>query len=167
MQQSRIIILTDTIQSGKTSALLQYCNIKKNCTGFLCPDQNGMRKFLDLKTGISYEFEVGNSATDDCTNVGKFKFNNKIFKLAQKQLVALCSSNNSNIIIDEIGKLEMQGEGLEPALNEFLSKVSSLKNCILILVVRNTLLEAVIEKYNLQNAEIKNLQTFKNEFLGC
>jgi len=63
----------------------------------------------------------------------------------------------SFFIVDEIGKLELKDQGLEPELYKLLHS-QSLVNTILILVVRDYLLEAVIRKYGLNTAELIHIE---------
>lgn len=149
-----IFILSKAIQTGKTTALIQWCNTQKNIAGILTPDIEGNRKLFDIEQNKFYDFEVKNPLpTDEITPIGKFNFYTHIFAKAQQ----IITNNNVNyLIIDEIGRLELnQNKGLEPVLSKVISTYTShqAKGC-LILVIRDYLLEDCIKKYHLQLAKI-------------
>jgi len=149
-----IFILSKAIQTGKTTALMQWCKTQKNIAGILTPDIEGNRKLFDIEKKTFYEFEVKNPLpTDEITPIGKFNFHTQIFAKAQQ---IITNSNADYLIIDEIGRLELnQNKGLEPALSKVISTYTNhqAKGC-LILVIRDYLLEDCIKKYQLQQAKI-------------
>lgn len=149
-----IFILSKPIQTGKTTALMEWSKTQKNIAGILTPDIKGNRKLFDIEDNIFYDFEVKNPLPkDEITPIGKFNFHTNIFTKAQ-QIIA--NSNANYLIIDEIGRLELnQNRGLEPALSKVISTYTNYKNegC-LILVIRDYLLEDCIKKYHLQHAKI-------------
>ena len=49
MTANNIFILSDAIQSGKTSALQLLCNSQTSVAGFLTPDINQLRVFVDIE----------------------------------------------------------------------------------------------------------------------
>jgi nucleoside-triphosphatase THEP1 len=53
------------------------------------------------------------------------------------------------LIIDEIGPIELRGEGLEPQVSQILKEYPRTRKNRLILVIRDQLLEKVLEHYNL------------------
>ncbi len=149
-----IFILSKAIQTGKTTALMQWCNIQKNIAGILTPDIEGSRKLFDIEQKTFYDFEVKNPLpTDEITPIGKFNFYTQIFAKAQQ---IITKSNADYLIIDEIGRLELnQNKGLEPVLSKVIITYTNhqAKGC-LILVIRDYLLEDCIKKYQLQQAKI-------------
>ena len=71
------------------------------------------------------------------------------------------------IIIDEIGPLEMNNYGFEPELSSFIEKFKAINSSqLLIIVVRNTILNAAIEKYKLEDAAVLSLDSFIDKFLA-
>jgi len=150
-----IFILSNAVQTGKTTALLKWCTNKKNIAGILTPDQKGKKKLFHIEQHTYFDFEIKNSTpSDEITTIGKFNFYTKIFTKAQQIITE--SISFEYLIIDEIGKLEInQNKGLEPALclviNKYLNR--QVKGN-LILVVRDYLLADCINKYQLQSAKI-------------
>ena len=65
------------------------------------------------------------------------------------------------LVIDEIGPLELRGGGLEPMVGKILNEYKRTKNNRLIIVVRENLLEKVIEHYKLHGDYIAD-----NSFLN-
>ena len=61
------------------------------------------------------------------------------------------------LLIDEVGKLETeQGEGLEPAVLQTIATYRQQKDNRLLLVIRDTLLEQALRKYDLYGCNIIN-----------
>lgn len=147
-----IYILTGTIRSGKTTALLDWFNTRKDVDGLLCPDdENGKRYFLKAKSKETFEFEAesDNKAT---VSIGNFKFLKSAFKEANHFLLSLASETNHNyLIIDELGKLELKNEGLHLSAEQLLPIYMNDKTQHLILVVRDYLLNKIIQHYSITN----------------
>ncbi|MFA9212744.1 MAG: NTP transferase domain-containing protein [Candidatus Methylacidiphilales bacterium] len=164
-----IFILSKAIQTGKTTALMEWCKTQKNIAGILTPDIEGNRKLFDIEHNTIDDFEVKNPLpTDEITPIGKFNFYTNIFTKAQQ---IITNSNDDYLIIDEIGRLELnQNKGLEPALGKVISTYTNYQNDgSLILVIRDYLLEDCIKKYQLQHAKIiQDLAeiTTENELVG-
>lgn len=155
MKNSNITLLTAAIRSGKTTALFEWQKKKTNIHGILSPDIEGFRKIINLHSQEIIDFEL---AKENCANdlkIGRFIFAKAAFDEVHKILFALCNENTPKnlIIIDEIGKLELMGEGFEPALSAFFDFYKE-KNTPILCVVRDYLLQEVIEKYHFQTANI-------------
>jgi len=146
-------IVCGPVHSGKTSAVNDFLKTQSNVSGILTPDVDGLRVLKDLETGMVYPFQVNNDDMRAVTQIGKYKFLNSTFELARAILSTLALKTPETIVVDEIGKLEMQDAGFEPALGQLISKHRN-SNTTLILIIRDTLLAAAIEKYHLQDAEI-------------
>lgn len=152
-----IFILSKPIQSGKTTELMEWCEGKNNIDGILTPDIENSRKLYDIKSKTYIDFEVKNLIVgDNLVSIGKYNFLEHVFEKAQH--IILHHTNSDFLIIDEIGRLELnQNIGLEPALGSVISKFLN-KEVLgnLILVIRDYLLDECIKKYQLQNAKIIN-----------
>ena len=164
MTANNIFILSDAIQSGKTSALQLLCNSQTSVAGFLTPDINQLRVFVDIEKNESFAFQKTIADKIDDVIIGKFIFENAVFNKAHSILAQLHSTSNDIIIIDEIGKLELADKGFEPALYLFIEKINSITNKTIVLVIRDYLLEKCIAKYSIQHATILNVLQFKNHF---
>ena len=153
MQKNNIIILSEPVRSGKTTALLNWINSNDNVDGILSPDINNMRKLLFIRDLHLMEFET--LKEQDIIEVGRFKLLKKSFDNGNEYLKNIVPVASGNIIIDEIGKLELNEMGFYDGLVSCLNCIkNSEEKFNLILVVRDTLLQAVIEKFNLHDATV-------------
>jgi len=151
---NRVIVITGPVQSGKTTLLMRIFKDRQDVYGFLCPDLEGQRYFFDLGTKQWMEFEVkGTPDFTDTFTVGKYSFRSEVFSLAKHMIDQAFIHSGSFFIIDEIGKLELKGQGLEPELSKMLHERAPF-NKTLILVVRDYLLDEAIIRYNLYDINI-------------
>jgi len=145
-----IVIFSRPARSGKTTELYQFVIGKKKIGGFLTPDINGCRVLYDIKNGNYEEFELKDSLKPGI-NIGKFSFSIKAFKKAKELFKQ--SAEQQLFIVDEVGRLEIfQDSGWEPELTALITRYKDAnQNGILLLVVRDYLLEEFIKKNNLIN----------------
>jgi nucleoside-triphosphatase THEP1 len=150
-----IYILTGAIRSGKTTALLDWSKNKNDVDGLLCPDDaNGKRYFLKLKSKMTFKLEA-EAETEAIVAIGNFKFLQSAFNEANDYLIFEASKTERQyLIIDEIGKLELKNEGLHVSTQVLISQFKSKDNTHLILVVRDYLLDAVLEHYGITECSI-------------
>lgn len=161
--ENRLIICTAPVHSGKTSKLMRWSDSMTDLGGILCPDVHSLRKIYHLSSGRMYDFQLADDFDDSTgiTYIGKYKFKSEAFDIARKLLREDANDDSVNtIIIDEVGKLEMKAEGLEPAVTELVNqfRMGDLgKN--LILVIRDYLLDDALKRYDLPGAKIIDLST--------
>lgn len=158
-----IYILTGAIRSGKTTALLHWSKSRNDVDGLLCPDDaNGKRYFLKLKNNTIFKLEA-EAETEAIVTIGNFKFLRSAFNEANDYLILEASKTEPKyLIIDEIGKLELKNEGLHVSTKALISQFRSKNNTHLILVVRDYLLDAVLEHYGITECSILNTEDLKN-----
>ncbi|TVQ49451.1 MAG: hypothetical protein EA362_04550 [Saprospirales bacterium] len=153
-----ILILSGDTGEGKTTALLTWMNEgKKRVHGIFMPVENQKRLFYNPYMDVKINAEVSKSVKerDGVFEIGKFKFSKKSFKVAGSWLKMKPPLNTDFLIIDEIGPLELRGEGLEPELTDFLEKIKNGEiNQTIILVVRKSLVVDVIDHYQLTNIKL-------------
>ena len=143
---NKILIYSGQIKSGKTTTLHEWAKEQNNIDGILAPVINNKRHLLRIMTNEKKLLEQ-NDFTDKIINIGKYYFSQSVFEWGQNQLLDSFNCKNEYIIIDEIGPLELRGEGLEPAVSKIISdKLNSKK---IILVVREKLVDEVIKHYKL------------------
>jgi nucleoside-triphosphatase THEP1 len=82
--------------------------------------------------------------TLDSLNIGKYKFSISSFNEITNYTLKSLDSKPDFVVLDEIGPLELKGLGFDELLKSLLSSDSNL-----ILVIRNTLLEEIIQHYHL------------------
>jgi nucleoside-triphosphatase THEP1 len=151
---SNIIIFSKPIHSGKTTALFQYIQNHHNIGGFLTPDVDGKRMLYDIGQNKYYPFETIETDKNEIQNIGRFNFLQSTFETGRN----IISQYNKQhfFIIDEVGKLEIEmDKGFEPLIKTIIASFKTHNyEGILLLVIRDTLLEKAIAKYDLQSAKI-------------
>ncbi|MGK9475184.1 nucleoside-triphosphatase [Melioribacter sp. OK-6-Me] len=141
-----IKIISGPINSGKTTALFKWTTTQSNIDGILQPVIDGKRFLFHIKSKTLFSLETTES--EDAVNVGKYRFSLKAFNWANERLIEAVKQNFEAIVFDEIGRLELQDSGLASALKFALNSSASYQ---LILAVRENLLDAVIDKFNIEN----------------
>ncbi len=137
-------IYSGPIQSGKTTRISNWLKNRPEADGILAPIRHGKRHLQRIINGESRCLQPPQNPADSLA-IGRFLFSRATFKWGREQLYNI-KPLTPWVIIDEIGKLELQGEGLEPAVS-FLLDSNPARN--IILVVRDSLLEQAIGHYKL------------------
>lgn len=150
--KSKIYILTGPIRSGKTSALLQWSADQKSIGGILTPDINGERVFQMLPDNHILPM-LANSEEEEVMEVGRFQFSKHLFQKAIQSIYHSIEEKKDWIIIDEIGPLELRDEGFADVLKNMLRNEERAYN--ILLVVRDGLLEKVIDYFGMGASELK------------
>ncbi len=146
---STVYILTAPIQSGKTTALVDWSARRKDVMGILTPVTDGKRVFMNAATQEQFPMEA--EGDEESIAVGRFTFSKKNF-IKAIQAIRENIDGNGWLIIDEIGPLELKGEGFAGVLNELLKK----RKASILLVVREGLAEKVKEQFHLEQAIVIN-----------
>lgn len=153
MSPTNIFIFSRDIRSGKTTELTRWLQGKR-ASGILSPDVNGLRALVDLSDGSQYNFEV-TEATSATVAVGKFLFREEAFEKGRQILRYALHDNSEWLIIDEVGKLEVERkEGLEPAVSEVINYYKLHPERKLLLVIRGGLLTKAQAHYALEGAQV-------------
>jgi len=135
-----IKIWTGPIRTGKTTHLQSVYDQQRSIGGFLTPDQSNVRMLYDIQLKRFYEFETQKDDIE-VVSIGRFKFSKASFDLAVKRMKHQAHDPKIKVIaIDEIGKLELKGEGFYDVFVDLLSSEKDLH-----LVVRDYLHNEVIE----------------------
>jgi nucleoside-triphosphatase THEP1 len=152
-----IVIVSGPIKSGKTTRLMKWASSKNNIDGILQPVIEEKRFLYNIGCRTLKQLEIETSQqTNDFVEIGKYKFSNLTFDWAKKILLGCFEKQLDYLIVDEIGKLEIEGKGFEPAISEIILRREQFTGQI-IFVIRDYLLGKFIEKYNLcGNYEILN-----------
>lgn len=164
---NKIYILSGKIKSGKTTELFRWISGRKKVGGILQPVVDGKRFFYSVTEKKLIQLEISNMndkselGENKILQIGNYSFLVEGFERAKEILKNDFNSNYEWLIIDEIGPLELQDSGLEPVVSCIVEKVKT-SSSKLIFVVRDSILQEVIKKYNLQNnwidfGEIKDL----------
>ncbi|MFI5132697.1 MAG: nucleoside-triphosphatase [Chitinophagales bacterium] len=161
MPEKIIFILTGTIQSGKTTKLLQWIAGRKDVFGILTPVAEGKRVFMNANTKEQFDMEAGNNDIDPVA-IGKYLFSRKSFVRAIEILQKALKNDNGWLVVDEIGPLELRGEGFCEGVNEILSANTGLK---ILFVIRDSILDGAIQFYQLDqyNISVISIDSFDQE----
>ncbi|MCX8011356.1 MAG: hypothetical protein N3A61_09400 [Ignavibacteria bacterium] len=154
-----IYIFCDKVHSGKTSRLMEWIKNLNNVDGILAPIVNGRRHLLAIKSNETRVLEISNPDVNaKIVSVGKYFFNEEVFKWGRQVLTKAFNSNIHWLIVDEVGILELDEKGLEPAIGVIINQAKLKFEINVVLVVRDSLVEDVIQKYNLSKDDIQFLK---------
>jgi nucleoside-triphosphatase THEP1 len=137
-----IYVLSAPIRSGKTTMLLNWSAGKEDVFGILTPDINGKRVFMDVHTRETFHMEAQQGEV--ALNIGRFSFSKSSFSKAIS-IIRHSIRKDGWLIIDEIGPLEMAGQGFHDLLKEVLEN----RQNKLLIVVREPLTDEVIKRFEL------------------
>lgn len=153
-----IYLLTGSIHSGKTTALMQWCLQKQNVLGILTPDVNGERMFFNIQT--KEYFPMLAKPNEEALIIGKYNFSKAGFEQAINIILENSTTDNW-FVIDEIGPLELKGEGFNSCLKQVLENRSNK----LIIVVREGLVESVCNSFGIKETAQKIISVAELKFL--
>jgi nucleoside-triphosphatase THEP1 len=144
-----IVLFSRPVRSGKSTELAGWCGRQQDVSGVLMPDIAGLRHFQDVSNGRCWPAIA--APGEAAIEVGPYRFSQR----ALNEAAALIRPPAPGcwLVIDEIGKLEVRGEGFAAALTSLLDDCRN-EPFNLLLVVRDTLLEEVMESFGLQDARI-------------
>ncbi|RLD27688.1 MAG: hypothetical protein DRI54_00655 [Bacteroidetes bacterium] len=148
-----IYIFTGPVKSGKSTRLFDWVDKQPNAAGILSLIIDGKKHLYSISDKKKLCLE---SSKNTAIKVGRYMFDPDVFYWAQKQLTEELNRAKDLLIIDEIGYLELRGEGLEPTLSKIIKKSEKANNIKLLLVVRESLVNQVIEHYRFDNIKIIN-----------
>lgn len=158
---SRIYIYSGPIHSGKTTRLDKWIKQMPSVAGVLTPLINGKRYLHFVPTGEMHLLESDLSDTDLIEQIGKYKFLKKVFQISHEYLYNLIRNTPKWIVVDEIGFLELDGMGFEPAVSHLIHKVTTKPDVNILLVVRDTLKEKIIKYYQIDSNYLKDFNPGK------
>jgi len=147
-----IYIFTGKIRSGKTSNLREWVENRRDTGGILMPVISGKRYFFNVCSGDQYSAEADEEETE-IIRIGPHRFSEKSFERANNEVLD-SFEKYSVLIIDEIGRIELNNKGFVPSLNVIMKNKKKLKEIDLILVVREGLVEQVTNNFGIGNFRI-------------
>ena len=150
-----IYVLTGAIQTGKTSALIKWCEGRNDVFGIFTPVVNGKRFFMDARTKKQFQMEA-NDNEKETISIGRFDFSKVSFEKAIK-IVRDEMNKKGWLVIDEIGPLELRKEGFHNVIRQVLKSSSSQ----LLFVVREGLVDKVTELFELEQFDIITKEKLK------
>lgn len=151
--QPKIFILSGAIQSGKTTSIIQWSENRPGVFGILSPVVNGRRMFMDAHLRHLFDMEADEEEMTTpgarLLKVGRFTFSQANF---DKAVTVLRDAKDRDgwLVIDEIGPLELKGEGFAGILREIIAAHN--EKLKLVLVIREGMTEKVKEFFELKDA---------------
>jgi len=145
-----IYILSASIQSGKTTSLINWSDSRKDVFGILTPVINGKRVFMNAQTKEQFPMEA--TMEEETLTVGRFIFSKAAFDKAI-QIIRDSITKEGWLVIDEIGPLELEGKGFYTIINEILI----LRKNKTILVVRKGMVEKVKDCFMINATEVNSI----------
>lgn len=152
-----VYLLTGDIQTGKSYALNEWIKGKPHAVGLLSLiNKEGKRYFLDIRNKVTFSMHANeNESEDNKVYVGRFIFLKSAFKRANNVIkFEVQQTDYTYLIVDELGKLELQQQGLFHSTYNLLKMFEDKTDKHLILVVRSSLLENVIDNYHIKPHQI-------------
>lgn len=154
MNKPNVFYVTGPLHSGKTTRLREWCQDRTDVGGLFQPVIDGIRHFVDIKTGNKIPMEAQPGEVD-FLEIGKFRFTKSSFDWASNVLVeALEVKPVKYLIIDEIGPLEMRGEGLHQIVDNILQ--GYMPETSIVLVIRDYLMEVLLNHYHIKHTQAFN-----------
>ena len=152
MAREKITIISGKIKSGKTTYLINSFANDKNVCGLFQPQSDNERFFQDIETATTKKITL-NNMTKNSFRIGKFIFDGAVFDWAKEILRNISREPKRTIVIDEYGPLEFNNSGLEPEVSEIIKKNKLSEKTNLVIVVRESLLDDFIKKFNLKESD--------------
>lgn len=114
-------LVTGPTHSGKTGRLLAWARTRTDVVGIAAPDGPNGRRMLDLRSGESVEMEKPEEG-EPSVSVGPYRFRRAAFDWAGERLIAAAADPTARfLVIDEVGPLELRGDGLATVLREVVA----------------------------------------------
>lgn len=140
-------LLSGPVRTGKTTRLRRWLTSCPHAGGLLMPtDAAGRRYFLDVRSGLQWPADA-RPGQWPVLRVGRFGFSPAAFAWADAALRGAAAPPTEWLVLDEVGPLELRGQGLAPALAAVLAGAPLPRH--LVLVVRQGLTEAVWQRFGL------------------
>jgi nucleoside-triphosphatase THEP1 len=140
-----IYILSAPIHSGKTTSLVKWSDQRTDVFGILTPDVNGKRIFMNAHNRQLFLMEAKEGETETLS-VGQFTFSKTNFEKAS-QIIREGIDKKGWLVIDEIGPIELRGEGFSDVLKEVLEKRQH--NTLLVIREKDNMVEKVKTHFGL------------------
>ncbi len=148
-QPGNIYLLTGPIRTGKTTRLATWLE-GRDAAGILTPDREGIRWMQLLSDNLWIPFEVKAETDLPIIDIGRFRFFAEAFTQAKTEFQQAVERQAPWIVVDEVGKLEVKGKGLEPAISMLIEATqTAVYSGNLLLVVREELVDSLLKKWNI------------------
>ena len=138
---SNIFIYSGPVRSGKTTRIGQWARNNPHIDGILAPRIDGQRYVQRISSGACRRLEITNpQANKSIISIGRYRFSAAAFRWAREELLSCLNVPSLQwLVVDEIGPLELQGQGLEPAVSEIFQYCRETPSFKLLLIIRQSL----------------------------
>lgn len=113
-----VVLLVAPVQTGKTTSLVSWSAERSDVHGILTPVVNGKRMFMDAHSRQLFLMEARDGEPDTIAT-GKYIFSKNNFEKA-RQVIRQAMHKEGWLVIDEVGPLELTGEGFCDVVKELL-----------------------------------------------
>ncbi len=161
----QVFIITGPVGSGKTTQILKVAELLVNggvavggifSSRLMDGDSTVGYHVVDLRTGENAPFlQLANDS--DTNRIGRYTYLPEGVEWGNRMLDR-DAGKVPVMVIDEVGKLELGGNGWADAVTRLVKE----HNCCLVLSVRDTLVEQVIQKWGLENCTILSPGEWEN-----
>ena len=134
------------VRSGKTSRLSEWVKHHTEAGGILTPDVGDKRMILNINTNEYIAFECSDHEELEKIQVGRFHFLTSSFRKGN-EIISDSFHKRTWTILDEWGKLEMEGRGFMPEINNILNQAVRTEDRHVLVVVRDYLLESFLLRF--------------------
>lgn len=154
-----IVVLTGPIRSGKTTRLAAWVRARaaagESVAGILAPANDDERSLCSIATGECRVLTAGPGVPAELlVAIGPHRFDGDVFAWARGVIDA--AAGRGWLAVDEVGPLELRGSGLEPAVGTAVRAAAGAgASARLLLVVRERLVERVLDHYDLPASAIR------------
>ena len=140
-----VYIITAPIQTGKTTSLVNWSEKRDDVHGILTPVVDGIRMFMNVHNRQLFLMEAKEGEAETLT-AGRFVFSKASFSKAI-QIIREAINKEGWLVIDEIGPMELRGEGFSDVLKEVLAKRKH--NILLVVRDKDDMVEKVKTYFNI------------------
>lgn len=148
---NKLMILTAPIRSGKSTKLYNHFKDRKNTAGIISLLIDDKKYLYSIRTKEKkiLELDITEDDKNNIVKVGKYIFNKNVFQWGQIILADDLIENPDLIVIDEIGHLELSGNGLAPTAFQIINSALAGNQKVLV-VVRDKLLKEFLDYIKLK-----------------
>ena len=139
---SDVIVITGDRNSGKTTAVLKLKEAFPVFKGFLSISEGKKDEITLLDTSNGNSFPLMSRYFDSSTCVGSYHYLQSTFDYVNSRIF----TRDDYVIIDEVGRLEVSGNGFEPLIKKLLSL-----NINMVITVRGQFLGDVERRYGIKS----------------
>lgn len=148
-----IVLFSRPVHTGKTTELQAWLHQNPEVHGLLMPDGEGGRYFELWPEKERFPAFFRPESEFEKLEIGRFSFSSSSFRKANTFLHRKAIEKPAIMVVDELGKLELKNLGLATGIRALVQAYRSAPE-MLILVVRTSLVEEALEKFDLQPASI-------------